>query len=333
MTSNFIDAERRRSKRYGLKLGAILAFEEPVSFAMDEPLSLQCNMLDFCAHGMFLEVKKSFTDLSKLLHKKGKVLLPGEQDKGVMRIEAEVRRFSANGVGVTFEDVPESVFEDWIKKSKVQFPERFKASLKIVLEAKLSLVMDVFFKQVRSDLEQAAAKAAHFSEEAVFLDAIRDLRFCQPAIAKTFSGCVLNEMDFIRNINPDPQTRDPEHKLALVEKGDFEDWLSLSVSIKRVATDFSEQLHQLEMKLSYIAGISRNNMDNPVSPAKLFHGFNKSISEIEEIGMIKPTLYKSFEKALISTLPDLYESVEKLLGEYGAPDRIGEKLVRSSNDR
>ncbi|MGZ8195762.1 MAG: PilZ domain-containing protein, partial [Methylosarcina sp.] len=193
MTSNFIDAERRRSKRYEIKLGSILAFEEPISFAMDEPLSLQCNILDFCAHGLFLEVKKSFTDLSLLLHKKVKVLLPGEQDKGVVRIEAEVMRFNANGVGVAFEEVPESVFDDWIKKSKIQFPERFKTSLKIALEDNLPVVIDVFFKQVRSDLEQAAAKAVHFSEEAVFLDAIRDLRFCQPAIARKFSGCVLNE--------------------------------------------------------------------------------------------------------------------------------------------
>ncbi|MGZ8200645.1 MAG: DUF1631 family protein [Methylosarcina sp.] len=332
MTSNFIDAERRRSKRYGIKLGAILAFEEPISFAMDEPLSLQCNILDFCAHGLFLEVKKSFTDLSLLLHKKGKVLLPCEQDKGVVRIEAEVMRFSANGVGVSFEEVPESVVDDWIKKSKIQFPERFKTSLKIALEDNLPVVIDVFFKQVRSDLEQAAAKAVHFSEEAVFLDAIRDLRFCQPAIARKFSGYVLNEMDLIRNMNLDPQSRDAEHKLALVEKDDFEDWLSLFTSIKRVATDFSDQLRQLDMKLSYITGISRNDMDNPVSPAKLFHGFNKSISEIEEIGTIKSTLYKSFERALISTLPDLYQSVEKLLGEYGAPDRIGGKLVRPSNE-
>jgi hypothetical protein len=345
MSSSFIDTERRRSKRYEIKLGAILAFEEPVYFAQEKLLSLNCYILDFSAHGLFLEIKKSFMDMSLLLHKKVKVLIQGSREKTgeVILIEAEVMRIGSDGIGVAFEKVPESFLSDLPQKAKIKFEttsseaifsensERIKASLKKVLEENLPVLMEAFFKRVRSDLEQAAAKTVHFSEEAAFLDAIRDLGACRAAIGEKFSGYVISELDLFSKAGSYSQTMPAEHKLVLADKDDFEDWLSFSASIKRVAANLKAPLSRLERKLSYITGIALNDMSNPVSPNNLFRSFDKSIGEIEGIGTIKPTLYKSFENALIRCLPELYQAVEGHLGECGGSERIVEEEARFSN--
>lgn len=351
MSSYFIDTERRRSKRYGIKLDAILAFEEPISFAMEELLSLQCHVLDFSAHGLFLECKKSFVDLSLLLHKKVKILVSRarEKEEEAVAIEAEVIRLGAGGLGVAFAKMPEAVFNGWLKAAGTHgeadifseqasaLPsaslEQFKNSLESVLEIRLPLLMDVFFNRVRNDLEQAAANAVHFSEEAAFLDAIRELRFCQTAILGKFTESVLNETDLLGKADFVLQARDAEEKTAFTDRNDFEEWLSWSASIKRVTAHFSDSLCRFEMKLSAASGVARNDVNNPLDPAHLFRSFNKSIEKIGEIGTIKPTLYRSFEKALNDVLPELYQAAEALLKEAGEPLRSSDEPQELSSSK
>jgi len=350
MSSYFIDTERRRSKRYGIKLDAILAFEEPIFFATEKPFSLQCNALDFSAHGLFLEIKKSFMDLSLLLHKKVNVLVSRAREKGeeAVAIEAQVVRFGPGGLGVAFDKMPETVFNDWLKAAAAQGEaesfgrqtqalspeslERFKDLLKQVLEVQLPLLMDVFFKRVRNDLEQAAANAFHFSEEAVFLDAIRELRFCQTVIFGKFSESVLSETDLLGKADFVFQEQDAEARTAFADKNDFEEWLSRSACIKRVEAHFSDSLGRLEIKLSVAIGVARNDVNNPLDPAHLFRSFNKSIEKIGEIGTIKPTLYRSFETALNHALPELYQAVEALLEEAGGAVSISPEPLRPADE-
>lgn len=343
-------SERRRFPRYEINIGAILSFEGSNPFAMEEQITLKCSILDFCTHGLFLEIKKSLTDLSQLLHKKGKVFFPmiTEQGRKYAEVEAQVVRVSPKGVGVSFENISESIFKALLRKaqkktksepsdSRIRFDsslnkEQFKMSLKELLGDNLPVIMEAFFKRVRIDLEEAAKLTTHFREEAVYLDAISDLRFFQSAIVKDFCWSLCEEMEFIRKISPeDLANNTDENMLSLVAKDDFEEWLTLSSCTKKIASAFSEQISQLELKLSYVTGIPRNDLYNPVHPGNLYNSFKESISKIEGIGSIKPTLYKAFDAALIHCLPHLYHSFDRLLGDCGAPNRIGEGIVRPHN--
>lgn len=340
------EKERRQSKRFGIQLGAIVAFEETALFSMGESITLQCNILDFCTQGLFLEIRKSYTDLTLLLHKKIKVLLSlnSGQGRDYTQIEAKVIRVCSNGIGVATEKISESLFRALLKKATSQVKpetssgqvravsavnkERFKLSLKELLRETLPLLMDGFFNSVCNDLELAAERAIDLSEKTVFLEATRRLRFHQVSIAKDYCRSVVNEMDFVRKLPPEnTMAATDAYPLTLIEKEEFEDSLTLSSSIKRVASNFSDQLNQIELKLSYVSGIPRQDINNPVSPDKLFSSFKENVSQLDEIRTVKQMLYKVFERALMDNLDNLYKSLEKLLEDYGAPSRIVEEIA------
>ncbi|MGR9085526.1 MAG: DUF1631 family protein [Gammaproteobacteria bacterium] len=354
--------ERRRFPRYEINLGAILAFDGPTPFAAEEQITLKCNIQDFCAHGLFLEIRQSLAELSQLLHKTGKVLFPLASDRGrkYAQVDAKVVRVGPQGVGVAFEHISESVFNALLRKSKSQTKtkastdddrrtraedaftrDRFESAIKEILGDRLPVLMEVFFKCARTDLEEAARQTQHFREEAVFLDAISELRFFQAAIVNEFCGSLFQGMDFIRKLRSGHSLpRSEEEALSLVDKDDFEEWLSLSSCVKKVSAQFGESLSRLELKFCHITGIPRHDLNNPVSPDNLYHSFQQSISAIDGIGPLRQHLYKAFESALCQILPDIYQSIDTLLEEHGVTqqvvadlDRQGRREAKSSQDK
>ncbi len=341
MSIDINHSERRQFKRYRVNLKAILAFEDS--------LTLKCTILDFCTRGLFLEIKQPTTDLSRLLHKRGKVVfsVTSDQDREYMQVDAEVMRVCPNGLGVAYEKMYDSVFQALIQianrqaqpeSSGDQIPpfasvnlQRLKIAFEVMLNDKLPVLMSRFFSRVFDALEQAKAEDGSYSEQTASIDAEyvrKNLRLFQDAIVNDFCQSVLQETEFVRKLNIASTAAVYDgHTLSLIDKDDFEIWLNLTSSIRKVESDFKAQLYQFDLKLSYVTGIPRRNINNPISPARLYESFNKSISPIEEIKTIRQMLYKVFEDALRENLYLLYQPLEKILGDYGAPEQIIEGIV------
>ncbi|MGR9037902.1 MAG: DUF1631 family protein, partial [Gammaproteobacteria bacterium] len=325
--------ERRRFKRYGINLGAILVF--------DDSITLQCNILDFCRQGLFLEIKQSSPDLFPFLHKKGQVLffVTSDQGREYVQVDVTVMRVCSNGVGVSFEKISDAVFQGLTQKAKSQAisesavnirsnRERLKTAVAELVKDRLPLLMGHFFNRVFDDLEQAAAKAEGLRAGELFLDASRELALLQETIINEINHTVLNKTDFSAKSDAASfSSNDNGQTLSLVDINDFEDWLNVSASVKKVESHYSERLHQMELKLSYITGIQRTELVNPLCPANLYDAFRAAIGKMEKVAKIKQTLYKVFEAALIEHLSLVYQPFEKILQESGAPSRISEDIV------
>lgn len=353
MSTNDKVSERRRYKRYEINLNAIVAFEGAMPYAMDDTFTLKCNILDFCTHGLFLEIRKSFLDLSHLLNQKAKVLFPvvSEQGKRYARVDAQVVRIGPKGIGVAFERISESVFRALMRKSRVQHQveakkqnavidkvirqEPFKVSINRLIDDQVPIVTETFFKRVRQDLELGASQSQHFKEESIYLDAIRDLRFYQTAISQEFRRTIASRMDFLRiSTMGDEPGESNGLSLSLIDKDDFEEWLNISISTKKIATQFEALLGPIAYKLSHVTGIPLQDLNNPLSPVNLFESFKHSIGSIEGIVPVKQTLYKAFESALIEQLPELYQAFDILLNAYDGSSGVDiDNRITSSKEK
>lgn len=84
----------------------------------------------------------------------------------------------------------------------------------------------------------------------------------------------------------------------------------------------------MELKLSFIAGINPNELANPLAPANLFGGLKDAIGKIDEFNKVKQSLYKVFEETLLNHLSPVYQSLEKILQECGAPKQMGNEIFQ-----
>ena len=107
--------------------------------------------------------------------------------------------------------------------------------------------------------------------------------------------------------------------LSLVKNNDFEDWLNIVAVIQNLESLYETQLDQLQKKIAYINNVNKNRAVNPASPGRLCDCFRNIINTFEDNILIKSMLYDLFEKTLREFLPDLYEKMDSILTELGAP--------------
>lgn len=341
--------ERRRFKRYEINLSALLAFEEPIALPSESLSSLQCTILDFCTHGLFLEIRQSVSDLSVLLHKHVKILfsITTGQGKQYVHVNAEVMRVCSNGVGVAFDTISETIFQALVKKASSKSEpsaqpvnnqlaaqrEKLKKLLLDIIYRELPLLMAAFFERVHVDLEQAAKQAESFQDESHFLNTSNDLKLCQDALAKSMLEIMTGRFDFIRKEQADKlMEQSSTTGLSLIDKNDFEDWLNFTSFIRKVENRFADELVQLDIKLSLVTGLPPKNIDNPLKPGKWFDAFKESINEIEELEPTQQTLFKVFGANLLDQLGTVYQVMDEALMACGAPEHAVETLVRPAAD-
>lgn len=101
--------------------------------------------------------------------------------------------------------------------------------------------------------------------------------------------------------------------------------------VRKVNSEFKNQLYQLELKLSYVTCFPRYLITNPVDPERLCEAFRKEIATIDDSVAVKKTLYKAFQITLFDHLPSLYQLFDALLVEHGAPESTAQDIVWKKN--
>ena len=339
------EINRRRHIRWRIELRVMLVM--PCS----DPVP--CTIYDFCSSGMFLELEQA--DDGILLHqhlrRQGEVCFSvGEKSgKNDFQFDVEIMRICSNGVGVAFQNIPMSAFQALVNQANLtsvpvslvnldHFPDRvkmkqFEKTFKSLLGKCLPMILKEFFRQVDNELIKISKQAGSHTEKNLYSNAFAKLKSNQKKIVTKFCNSLLKEIRYIDNSISEGKVNsfNNEDKLSAVNKDEISDWIDLSSIIRRTQSKYENQLSTLEKKLSHVTGIPANQINNPVTPSKLFYSFRAAIEYPDENNEVMNAFYTIFGDVLVSQLDKLYGQFDSVLIDQGTPEQVDRNNTRQSD--
>lgn len=328
ITSN--KTKQRKHIRYAIELRAVLVASESAH--------LDCMILDFCSHGLFLKVTQTGSDTPLPEHFKIRFAIPSEFDKQTFEIDAQLMHSSANGIGVMIDNMPLAAFNALKEQStqgmsiagspdgdnKPLAYESFKQYLKINLVEHLPGLISNYFETINENLQKTNIHSEYFASRSEMDDLITTLKLNADTCTSEFCHSVIDQLDWIsERIQKKEDISHFDRPLSLIEKEDFEDWLNMSAIVRKLTNHFEDPINQVTRELSRILGRSKATINNPVCPAVLCDCFREIILEFKLDTKINKAIYICFGRTLFESLPDFYRQV----GAFLSPLKSAEKKL------
>ncbi|RBP33249.1 diguanylate cyclase/phosphodiesterase [Marinobacter pelagius] len=334
--------ERRRSPRQPIKLAA------QIDLGAGE--SWPCQIADFCAEGLFVRYSG---DTSRKLDQ---ILARGSKPELIVRFRSAdglrahelhvsiVRRIDG-AMGVNFTRSNPEALDAMIaqcggsrhqERSSLQAPnDRIQFVLHQCARAVTQFIeplMDACFVQMVAGLKQAAQKAANDQMANEFMDASGQIQARQRVIWHHMSRSLESPL------KPAPKGF-PGSELSIVDKGEFEDWLTIRVMVTKADTQYRGDLLQLKLRLDKLGIANATGHHNPLGPALVCEAFHAGLSQLKLSRDVEKVSLKVFEQTVLQQLGPLYEELNNILIRHGVlPDLdlskyLSEKTVTKAEPR
>lgn len=324
MSASIKKSKRRRYIRYAIDLQALLI--------IDEIQTLACHILDFCSGGFYLVFDKKHPEVVLDKNLKIRFSIQLEFESKTFEVEAKITHLGAAGVGVVIDNMPAATFNalKTVSSAGLLAPthdtsdsspeninqENLKNAFKQFLIESLPQLIDSFFQSLAEYLDVANTHAEFFSSSSAFDDLITTLELNKEIISSEFCCSVIYQVDFISNSSEKVPEILYHESLSLVEKEDFEDWLNMATSIRKLKNYFDDELSLLARELCRVFGVFDNSVNNPIDPAILCDSFREIFLQLDLGIYVKKAIYNCFEKTLIIELPNFYKQATATLKKF-----------------
>lgn len=316
--------ERRSSPRKPIKLAAQIDLGRGEAWP--------CQIADFCAEGLF--VRYSVETSRKLDH----ALTDGDPAELVVRfrsldgrnrheLHVSIVRRIDGAMGVHFtRSAPEAVdamLQQWggsrdqdrasLKAPNDRVQYVLHQSAKAVIQFIEPLMDDCFGKMVEG-LKQTAQRAPNDQQANEFMDASGQLQGRQKVIWHQMARTLESPL------KPAPKGF-PGSELSVVDKGEFEDWLTIRVMVTKADTQFRGDLLQLKLRLDKLGIANSTGHHNPLGPSLVCEAFHSGLSQLKASREVEKVCLKVFEKTVLQQLGPLYQELNNILIRHGVlPD-------------
>lgn len=335
-------SERRAYPRHAVFLDALLT----VKGLRPWP----CKIRDFCLGGMFLafdyHTGESISVQDNAIAR-GDVIdidfcVPTEGMQKRFRLQAEVARTFEGGIGVAFSEPDPTALlalQRLASKTQQKLTSAYRehpvdvvagssqekkcsvdvydvlAASKELLANHLPTMLHVFFREIDKRLVVSSRDAQNNVEQSYYFDAITELRKREERIIEAFCRSILDQMDQLVNLEAPKQKRkeEPLPELSLVEKDDFEEFLTIAEIISNVESCYRESLYAIAQRFSYGLEAQIDNENNPVAPAAICHAFRDALEDLSLNHMATQVIYKVFEELLVHRLGAFYDALNGML--------------------
>ncbi|MCR8914647.1 DUF1631 family protein [Marinobacter panjinensis] len=315
--------DRRSSPRQPIKLAAQLD--------VGSGENLPCQIADFCAEGLFVRYSgETSRKLDQVLARGAPELVvrfrsPDGRKRHELYVNVMRRIEGAMGVGFTRSN-PEAVnamLEQCggnrhqeraslrAPSDKVQFV--LHQSAKAVIQY-IEPLMDACFVQMVTALREAAQKAGNDQQANEFMDASGQLQARQRVIWHQMSRSLESPL------KPAPRGA-PGAELSVVDKGEFEDWLTIRVMVTKADTQYRGDLLQLKLRLDKLGIANSTGHHNPLGPSLICESFHSGLNLLKAGRDVEKVCLKAFEKSVLMHLGPLYRELNNILVRHGVlPD-------------
>ena len=315
--------DRRASPRRPIDLAAQLHWEET---------TFPCRIADFCAEGLFLKFAAETSrqlEVGSRRPQPGRNLLVSFREPGGGReyqMAVRVARSVPNAIGVAFTRSDMDAIAAMMRLCGAQGepePPRLKPegdkALFILRQCAREIVsvveplMEDCLAQLVKDLQTAARDAMsdqqvnELMDAAALLDARRlpfwhqmTLALEAPLRAPTGNKRELNAGE-----------------LSLVDKGEFEDWLTIKVMVTKAETQYRGQLLPLRMRLDKAGIVNSTGTQNALGPVLICNAFRQAMQNMRLPRSAEKVCLRTFEERVLKSLAELYDRLNQLLIHHG----------------
>jgi diguanylate cyclase (GGDEF)-like protein len=316
--------ERRSSPRKPIKLAAQLDLGNGQTFP--------CQIADFCAEGVFVRYSSDTSrKLDRLLKNKTakelKIRFRGADGPRPHELSVDVRRRIDGAMGVSFTrpninamkamltQVGASRDQDRVSlkapSDRVQFV--LHQAAKAVIQY-IEPMMDASLVEMVAGLRESAQKAGNDQKSNELMDAAGQLEARQRVIWHQMAKSLESPL------KPAPRGA-PGAELSVVDKGEFEDWLTLRVMVTKADTQYRGDLLQLKLRLDKLGVSNATGHHNPLGPSLICEAFHAGLSQLKTTRDVEKICLRVFDKTVLKNLEPMYRELNNILVRHGVlPD-------------
>ncbi|TLP77844.1 DUF1631 domain-containing protein [Pseudomonas nitroreducens] len=177
------------------------------------------------------------------------------------------------------------------------------------------------FAQVDDTLFECAEKAENNQVQALFFDAMREVRRERPNLERFYHQRIAQGLsDFLEGKLPlvEPLEELDVDQLTLVGNDEYEETLLVTNMVNQVRAHCAQQLFALDQRLALLNNGSKLGEDrNPFGPQAIAQAFRDTLARSVFPLRIKTILYVLFDQQVMQHLQPLYEQLNKRLADGG----------------
>jgi EAL domain-containing protein (putative c-di-GMP-specific phosphodiesterase class I) len=290
---------------------------------LDNGGSWPCIIADYCSEGMLLkyapEVCEALSVYTKAVEGRTfKVVFYGQQ-REEYSLESKPTYVMEHAVGVRFtgryDDAIASLTEFNAQRHHNAVPEgevkQIIRECTDCIKAYTQPLMEDFYPAVIKDVKAAAVTASSDQLSNSIMEAANKITREQASMLKSFM-LAIQDPKAASNKNMGPQ-RESLDDLSLIDKDEFEDWLTSRVLITKAETNFRALLLPLKIRLDAIGVGDKRYHQSPLGPSLLVGAFQSSLARLSMGSVVERLVFKSFEQHVIVHLEPLYQNLNDIL--------------------
>jgi len=327
--------ERRSSLRKPIHHDAMLK--------LDNGGTWPCIIADYCSEGLLLKYASEVCDALSIYTKavEGrtfKVVFYGQQSEQY-ELESKPTYVMEHASGVRFigryDDAIKSLTDFNAQKRHYAVPE---GEIKQIIRECIDCIqgytkplMNDFYPAVITDVKAAAVAASSDQLSNSIMEAANKITREQASMLKVFMAAIQDPKSAANN-NMESKV-DALEDLSLIDKGEFEDWLTSRVLITKAETNYRAFLLPLKIRLDAIGIGDKRYHQSPLGPSLLVGAFQSSLIRLAMGSVVERLVFRSFEQKVIVHLEPLYKDLNAILIRHKVlPDLdVSKILPRKTN--
>jgi EAL domain-containing protein (putative c-di-GMP-specific phosphodiesterase class I)/GGDEF domain-containing protein len=325
-------AERRAHTRTRIDI--------PASMAGSGVEERAVSISDVSQGGLYLSVRLTPNEvkspLGSVIGDNGDVVVRCTRlDGRELSIEGEAARVTIHGLGMSFVGDQPQVVRALMAQAGAPAAEATDTTdsvdaadrpellnlLKDVVVAWLPGRIKAFTDQSEARLVSRASLSHSNAEQTPFFDAITELQRrraeLEPEMAEILQVRVDNLGETIHNDEMVDRSSSGAGGLSLVDKDDFEIFLSVAGMSTKAENRNDQRLFELGRRLSSVCGVVIDNTNNPVAPSSICDPFHERMRDAAMTTDALGIVYSCFDDLVMGDIGRLYEQLNAALEKAG----------------
>src|SRR4030042_6154608 len=273
-SSGSVSKEQRRHARQATLQTARIRFGEGAA--------ISAEIRDYCPTGLYVAFAGDSTPDAALPALQGAPVQVAFAvgDSGMFRFNGQVARIAPGGMGIFVAAMPEDALRALRTASErlarpdsagaasdlsPQQAQALQLACTSLFRSFLNEMLQEFFQRAVERLGEAGQDEASFLERTRYDYGAQELLQRRDRIKDDFFNAIRGR---IQHIGPAEASAGAPvaNKLALVDQGEFEDWLNLSAVIKQIEEGIVPLLYAFEQRYSRLGGQAPDRKNNPLAP-------------------------------------------------------------------
>lgn len=314
-----------------------------VAVTLKDGKTLFCSVKDFSMGGLFLGGHAVMDALGGAAQPGIIVKVEFDTPNGTFQFDGEIVRFTDAGAGVRFtqrniaalkylQDISSQQGESAGEHGGVMLrqpnPAIAEACSRIIYTF-VAWLIEEYLKRLSEDIFDASSNAINNEDQAILFHAFKELKRIEGDIHERFIErmqkqlSLYTETDFENAYKShDAGPADSGGALSLIDKDEFDNWLSVTSLISSIESRYDKELYEVEKRLDSISMNSVNRENNPAAPYAICHIFFDTMDGKFDDTSINQLIYESYQKIFRIHFPELLAQLNTLFHDESILDDL-----------